>query len=209
MARQRVLLPVNVRPVHYDLTLTPDLTNFVFSGFETVHLEVKTKSDEITVNIKFMEVQKAALTLENGKTLDASINSNLEEERCVFKFSESFEAQTAKLYIEFTGTLNDVMAGFYRSSYTKADGTTSWMATTQFESSDARRAFPCWDEPSLKATFSVTMRVSKHLIALGNMQEISVVDIPNTDLKAVSFGKTPIMSTYLVAFIAGEFDYVE
>eukprot|EP00123_Amoebidium_parasiticum_P001055 comp12046_c0_seq1/m.6750 comp12046_c0_seq1/g.6750 ORF comp12046_c0_seq1/g.6750 comp12046_c0_seq1/m.6750 type:complete len:862 (-) comp12046_c0_seq1:775-3360(-) len=205
---ERVVLPTNVRPVHYDLTLTPDLTNFVYSGFETVTLEVKTKSVDITLNIKELNVTKATLTLEDGSTMEASIHPDLAEEVCRFSFPTPFEPQTARLYVEFDGVLNDLMAGFYRSSYVKQDGSRSWMATTQFEPTDARRAFPCWDEPALKSTFSVSMRVPNDLTALGNMDIIKETQMDG-GMKEVTFDKTPIMSTYLVAFICGEFEYVE
>eukprot|EP01094_Clydonella_sp_ATCC50884_P017334 TRINITY_DN2999_c0_g1_i1.p1 TRINITY_DN2999_c0_g1~~TRINITY_DN2999_c0_g1_i1.p1 ORF type:complete len:463 (-),score=132.41 TRINITY_DN2999_c0_g1_i1:21-1409(-) len=106
----------------------------------------------------------------------------------------------------FEGVLNDQMAGFYRSRYS-VEGEERFMAVTQFEPTDARRAFPCWDEPSLKATFSVSLTVPTNRTALGNMpaEEEQV----NGDLKTIRFGRTPIMSTYLVAFLVGEFDVVE
>ena len=75
----------------------------------------------------------------------------------------------AQIHLEFTGTLNDQMKGFYRSQYTSSDGETRHAAVTQFESTDARRALPCWDEPAVKATFDVTLVVPKDRIALSNM----------------------------------------
>jgi len=101
------------------------------------------------------------------------------------------------------------LKGFYRCQYLSADGQEQrYSAVTQFQSTDARRAFPCWDEPALKATFEVTLVVPKQRIALSNMNIISETSV-GEDLKEVKFAKTPIMSTYLLAFIVGEFDYVE
>ncbi|CAO3595525.1 unnamed protein product [Absidia cylindrospora] len=100
------------------------------------------------------------------------------------------------------------MAGFYRSSYKDDTGNIKYLATTQFEATDARRAFPCWDEPSLKATFDVTLVVPSHLTALSNTNVISQVDISDS-LKQVKYATTPMMSTYLVAFVIGPFEYIE
>lgn len=110
--------------------------------------------------------------------------------------------------MKFTGCLNDKMAGFYRSKYI-VNGEERWMATTQFESCDARRAFPCWDEPALKSRFKVTLIIPDHLQALSNMPIISKKPIENENKIIYSFDETPIMSTYLLAFIVGEFDFVE
>jgi aminopeptidase N len=133
----------------------------------------------------------------------------------------------ATLRLAFTGTLNDKMAGFYRSAYTAPGGERRHMGVTQFEATDARRAFPCWDEPSLKATFSVSLRVPADRTALSNMPPKSSVlssAVPDggdkkgassasqkgpPGWKDVTFERTPLMSTYLVAWVVGEFDVVE
>ena len=101
------------------------------------------------------------------------------------------------------------MAGFYRSSYTDIHGESKIMASTQFESLDARRAFPCWDEPARKAIFGVTLTVPKDMDAFSNMPELSNKTLPGGKKKELTFLDTPIMSTYLVAFCVGEFDYVQ
>lgn len=115
---------------------------------------------------------------------------------------------SCKLIIEFIGNLNDKMKGFYRSKYKLSDGTDGFCGCTQFEATDARRAFPCWDEPACKASFSVEITCPKSLVVLSNMPEISSRDIDN-DNKCVLFDKTPIMSTYLLAWVIGEFESVE
>ncbi|KAL6057849.1 Aminopeptidase [Balamuthia mandrillaris] len=109
--------------------------------------------------------------------------------------------------MRFTGILNDKMKGFYRSKYTNAKGEEAFMAVTQFEATDARRAFPCWDEPALKATFDVTITALNHFDVLSNMPLIDKVQ--EGEFKTVKFATTPIMSTYLLAFVVGEFDYLE
>eukprot|EP01084_Bolivina_argentea_P265221 449467_1 len=100
------------------------------------------------------------------------------------------------------------MKGFYRSKYKLSDGTDAFCGCTQFEVTDARRAFPCWDEPSIKATFSVEITCNKSLNVLSNMPSIDTKDI-GSNLKRILFDKTPIMSTYLLAWVIGEFEYVE
>jgi len=101
------------------------------------------------------------------------------------------------------------MAGFYRSSYTNIHGESKIMASTQFESLDARRAFPCWDEPARKAIFSVTLTVPKHMDAFSNMPEVSNKTLAGGKKKELTFADSPIMSTYLLAFVIGEFDFVQ
>jgi len=117
----------------------------------------------------------------------------------------------AKLEMKFTGTLNDKMAGFYRSTYKNTDGSEGVMATTQMEATDARRAFPCFDEPSLKAEFTITLIAEKHLTCLSNMDVASETEVESAGVtkKAVKFNRSPLMSTYLLAFIVGELNYIE
>lgn len=100
------------------------------------------------------------------------------------------------------------MAGFYRSTYRNADGSEGVLATTQMEPTDARRAFPCFDEPALKAEFTITLVADKHLTCLSNMDVASETEVAGNK-KAVKFNKSPQMSTYLLAFIVGELNYIE
>lgn len=115
----------------------------------------------------------------------------------------------AQLEMTFTGQLNDKMAGFYRSTYKNADGSEGILATTQMEPTDARRAFPCFDEPSLKAEYTITLIADKHLTCLSNMDVASETEVPGGVKKVVKFNKSPVMSSYLVAFIVGELNYIE
>jgi puromycin-sensitive aminopeptidase len=118
---------------------------------------------------------------------------------------ETLEPGEWELHTSFSGILNDHLHGFYRSTYKDADGVEQVIATTQFEATDARRAFPCWDEPDLKATFAVTLIVDENLVAISNAEEISAEPVAGGKV-AHKFAETMRMATYLVAFIVGDFE---
>lgn len=129
-------------------------------------------------------------------------------------FDKTIPAGTkAQIAFTFTGYLNDKMAGFYRSSFKDTDGSTKYIATTQMEPTDARRAFPCFDEPALKAEYTITLIADEEHTCLSNMDQASEkkVDskISGGKKKAVTFNKTPLMSTYLLAFIVGKLNVIE
>ena len=204
---ERVLLPSAVRPVHYTLELHPDLTSFKFDGNEKIDLVVHSSTDKIVIHAKDLIIKGFA----NYKSADGtcfescetSYNSKLST--VSFTFESVLPLGSGVLSISFEGELNNKMVGFYRSKYYDVDGSEMYMATTQFEPLDARRCFPCYDEPAAKSSFSITLVVPSNLCALSNMPEISSSYIAG-GLKRVIFDKTPIMSTYLVAFCVGKFD---
>ena len=202
-------LPDDARPTRYALILEPDLDSFTFSGSEVVEIEVVRETDEITFNCAEIEIHSAAATLANGASHRATaISYDEERETATVTLPFPVAPGKAELRMEFTGQLNDKLRGFYRSSYTDADGAQRWMATTQFESTDARRAFPCWDEPAVKATFDVTLIVPEELEAISNTEPVAV-SVGAAGKKSVRFAETPVMSTYLLAFIVGDLARVE
>mmetsp|Transcript_29685 Transcript_29685/g.53877 ORF Transcript_29685/g.53877 Transcript_29685/m.53877 type:complete len:887 (-) Transcript_29685:86-2746(-) len=211
----RVLLPPTINPIRYDLKFTPDLENFTFSGETTI--EVTTSADvgnDITMHAKELCFATASYVVkgESGEEVHEveEIRVNMKATTVTFVFGGVLPANaTLILKIEYTGFLNNQMAGFYRSSYTDIHGESKIMASTQFESLDARRAFPCWDEPARKAIFGVTLTVPKHMDVFSNMPELSNKTLAGGTKKELAFLDTPIMSTYLVAFCVGEFDYVQ
>ncbi|KAM6559301.1 hypothetical protein CsatA_028540 [Cannabis sativa] len=129
-----------------------------------------------------------------------------EDEILVLEFPQTLPIGDGILDIEFEGVLNDKMKGFYRSTY-EHNGEKKNMAVTQFEPADARQCFPCWDEPACKATFKITLDVPSDLVALSNMPIIE--ENVKGQIKTLSYQESPIMSTYLVAFVIGLLDYVE
>jgi len=129
-----------------------------------------------------------------------------EDEILVIGFGQELPVGEGVLTMNFTGTLNDQMRGFYRSKY-EYKGESRNMAVTQFEAADARRCFPCWDEPAFKAKFKLTLEVPAELVALSNMPVVK--ETVHGPLKTVYYEESPLMSTYLVAIVVGLFDYIE
>ncbi|KAK9487097.1 peptidase family M1-domain-containing protein [Lipomyces starkeyi] len=205
----REILPQNVKPLHYDLTLEPDFEKFTFEGTVSILLDVFETSKEVTVNSLEIEVHSASIDIAGSKYEATSTEFNEAVQTVKFTFDKEFVAGTqVVLGVTFTGLLNDKMSGFYRSSYTAEDGSTKYLATTQMEPTDCRRAFPCFDEPALKATYDITLIADKELTCLSNMNATGE-KILESGKKAVSFARTPLVSTYLIAFIVGDLRYVE
>ena len=152
MAENPHRLPRSVVPARYDIELTPDLEKAVFSGKETIAVNVVESTDEFVLNAHEIELQEVELS-SNGDTLAAKVEVDAEMQRATLRFPRSIEPGEAELKISFTGVLNDQLVGFYKSTFTDTEGNEQAIATTQFEATDARRAFPCWDEPDLKAVF--------------------------------------------------------
>eukprot|EP00794_Sanderia_malayensis_P017827 gene17827-19608_t len=205
-------LPTNVVPSNYEITLQPDLKNFTFKGNEIIDLQVKSSTKQITMNCVDINISDAAFTnLEDSSDVNsANIKYNKDAETVTIVFSSALPSGSGKLSIGFTGELNDKMKGFYRSKYKDLEGVEKYCAVTQFEATDARRAFPCWDEPAVKATFDIRFIVPKSGVALSNMNVIEEEDYKEDEnMRVMTFARTPIMSTYLLAFVVGEFDFVE
>lgn len=205
----REVLPTNVKPLHYDVVLEPNFEDFTFNGTVAIDVEIKEASKEVSINSLEIDVKETKLEID-GKTL-TPVSSTYDEDIQTnsFTFGETLpEGAKATLAIKFVGILNDKMAGFYRSSYLDADGKTKYMATTQMEPTDARRAVPCFDQPDLKSTWAVTLIANSELTCLSNMDVKEEKDLGNGK-KSVSFNKTPPMSTYLLAFIVGDLKYKE
>ena len=203
------MLPPTVRPIRYDLTLAPRLDDFAFRGEETVDIEVLEPTTRITLNCVTLTIRSCRVVLPDGSTRTPTDTSLMaEEETVTFTFREPLPEGQAKIRIEFTGELNDRLRGFYRSKYTDQNGEERYLATTQFEATDARRAFPCWDEPGLKASFQVTLLIPSDLAAVSNMP-IAAETEASPGLKRVTFAETPVMSTYLLAFVVGDLRAIE
>ena len=203
------LLPRSVRPSHYALTLTPDLENATFSGEVSIDILVAEITSEVTLNATELDLASATFTARGGEPLaSTAISYNEDAETAAIHFGEPLPVGTGTLQIAFTGTLNDQLHGFYLSTFRDSGGVERRMAATQFEASDARRCFPCWDEPAIKSTFQVDLIIPAGFSAISNTLE-SAPERTGDGLQRVHFPTTPIMSTYLLAFIVGEMESIE
>jgi aminopeptidase N len=216
-SKDRDVLPDTVKPIHYTLELF-DLElggAFTYQGTVRIQVNINKAVEEITLNTHQLNVSSAGII--DGKSA-SKISYDEKSQRTTFAFSEAVQpSPNAVIRLEFSGTMNNSMAGFYRSKYKPTvtparsvpmDGESHCMFSTQFESSDARRAFPCFDEPNLKATFDVSIEIPEDNIALSNMPEKDVKPSKN-GRNVVTFERTPVMSTYLLAWAFGDFEYVE
>ena len=214
--KPRELLDPNVRPKRYELDLSPDLEQFSFGGSVRIFVDVAAPTRQIQVHAKELYIKKATFTPSSSSSAAAAgalaaveFNHHRKSDFLTLVFAEELPAGAdGVLEIDFDGCLNDQMAGFYRSSYTTSDGEKRIMASTQFEAIDARRCFPCWDEPAAKASFAVTMTVAQDRTAFSNMPVVSSTLLPGGKQRLV-FAESPVMSTYLLAFCVGEFDYLQ
>ncbi|MEY2476855.1 MAG: tricorn protease interacting factor [Actinomycetota bacterium] len=199
-------LPYAVEPQHYELTLSPDLDAAAFTGEERVRVVVHEPVTEIVLNAAELEIHTAELTSDEGDRREATITIDEENQRATITLDGEAATGPWTLGLTFSGILNDKLRGFYRSTFTDDGDAEHVIATTQFESTDARRAFPCWDEPDRKATFGVTLIVDDELTAISNSPIVEETDLGNGK-RQVEFADTMRMSTYLVAFIVGPFEF--
>src|SRR5262249_29600920 len=144
-------LPTTVVPTRYDIRLEPDLGAATFAGDETITVTVGEPVSEILLNAAELEIKSVAIEQQDGAVLQGSASLDPQAERARLLFPTAVAPGECRLRLGFTGVLNDRLHGFYRSTYKDAAGASHTLAATQFESTDARRAFPCWDEPACKA----------------------------------------------------------
>ncbi|WCJ29383.1 aminopeptidase M1 [Euphorbia peplus] len=202
--KNQARLPKFAVPKRYDIRLKPDLSACTFAGSVLIELEIVSETHFIVLNAADLTVNSSSVSFSSSKLIKVELVE--EDEILVLEFSESLPLGVGVLSIGFDGVLNDKMKGFYKSTY-ELHGEKKNMAVTQFEPADARRCFPCWDEPACKAKFKITLDVPSELVALSNMPVLD--EKVNGPLKTVSYQETPLMSTYLVAVVVGLFDYVE
>lgn len=192
------MLSRDIKFINYNLTIKPNLQNYTYIGSEIIKYKVVNKTNTIELNAKQVTITRTSINniIEPVTTLYDKKN-----EKYVIVFDR--EIENGHLYVEFNGILNDQMAGFYRTIHNDQIA-----CVTQFEATDARRCFPCADIPSMKATFDVTLIIPNNLMCVSNMPVKYIVN-GEYGLKRVVFEKTPIMSTYLLAFYVGQSDYIE
>jgi len=192
-------LPVTAIPESYDLTFEPQLTTATFTGDETIHVRLQRQAPSITLNSAEIEFQEVKITA-GGSTQTAVVKPDEVNETVTLTVSKPLAPGEAHIYIRFRGVLNDKLRGFYLSQTARRR-----YAVTQFEATDARRAFPSFDEPAYKAVFHITLIIDKDDMAISNGQIVSDMPGPDPGKHTVKFAASPKMSTYLVAMLVGDF----
>jgi puromycin-sensitive aminopeptidase len=205
-------LPYTVEPRRYELHLTPNLETATFAGEVTLYALAHEATSRVVLHAAELAIREATAAIGGpGNTPEHWVKgvASLDEktERLTVEFPTPFPAGPLTLRVGFTGVLNDHLHGFYRSIYQDDEGSHT-LATTQFEATDARRAFPCLDEPDRKAVFAVTLDVPEGLAAFSNGPVIEETPLPAGG-RRVRFGDTIPMSTYLVAFVVGRLEASE
>lgn len=218
----RDILPEGLKPVHYDLKIFKiDIPALTFAGTVVIEYSATKKVDAVYLNARDLDITSAAVVASSTKTESTigvkEITYDKATEVVTIPLESSIEeGSKVMVTVNYTALIQTNMAGFYRSQYKDANGKDAVMLSTQFEATDARRAFPCADEPELKATFDVSVEVPEAWTALSNMPVVSSTAPGDgkkagepSDVKVVKFERTPIMSTYLLAWATGDFEYIE
>jgi aminopeptidase N len=196
-------LPDAVVPDSYDLQFVPDLSSATFSGEETIHVHLQKPATSVTLNSAEIEIKEASIKSADFRQA-AFFKTDDKSETATITVPSTVPAGPAEIHIRFTGILNDKLRGFYLSKTPRRR-----YAVTQFEATDARRAFPCFDEPAYKAVFRITLVVDKNDTAISNGSIISDTPGPQPGKHTLQFSDSPKMSSYLVAMMVGDFACVE
>ncbi|MGZ0190845.1 MAG: M1 family metallopeptidase, partial [Acidimicrobiales bacterium] len=197
-------LPAGATPNRYDIRLRPALDDSTFIGTVSIQLDVAIETDTFVLNAAELTIGECSV---NGTPATAELVE--EADRLIVRTAAPIATGSATMDISFAGILNDKLRGFYRSTYNDANGAEQVIATTQMQSTDCRRAFPCWDEPEFKAVFGITLDIADGLNAISNGPEIERVTTEENDdgrRTVIRFADTMTMSTYLVAFIVGQLE---
>jgi len=206
-ASEAFRLPRTVEPVTYRLEIEPNVASATFSGTVAIDVVVHETVEEIVLNAAELAVSDVEVATPDGAVVSCSVTFDDELEQVVFRAHSEIPPGPATISCRFTGTLNDKLRGFYRSTHTGPDGETQTIATTQFESVDARRCFPCFDEPDRKAVFEIALIVHPEADAISNSPVVGID--PVGDKRRIRFSPTMKMSTYLVAFVVGKLEATE
>jgi aminopeptidase N len=196
-------LPMIVAPDHYDLTFTVDLERARFEGTETIRVQVAEPTARVVLHA--LDIEFHDVTIGTGPAAQtATVSANPADETATLTVPKPIAKGAADIHVRYTGRLNDKLRGFYLSK-----GKTRRYAVTQFESTDARRAFPCFDEPAFKATFAITLVVNRGDTAISNGKVLSDMPGPAATQHTMKFATSPKMSSYLVAMAIGDFQCLD
>ncbi len=206
VAVNKYRLGSQVLPRHYLITITPNLTDFTFTGEETILIEVVEPTKNIVMNAATLSVSNASVTAtQTHEALAAQIETDKNLERITLALPQTLTPGLYRVKVTFSGVINNENRGFYRSKYKDKDGSEHPVAITIMEPTDARRMFPCFDEPNFKASFKIKAVIDPNLQAISNGEIQQEHFDPALNKKVVEFGNTPSMSTYLVGLFVGNF----
>uniref|UniRef100_A0A671VX51 Aminopeptidase n=1 Tax=Sparus aurata TaxID=8175 RepID=A0A671VX51_SPAAU len=207
----RLRLPRYIIPLHYRLLLHPNITNLSFTGSVQIQIDVQNNTNWVVLHSKGLRISMATILDQNLAHLSDKVlpvlHNPSHEQIGIFSPRVLSNGQKYFLYIEFEAELAEGFYGFYKSTYRTSTGETRILASTHFEPTSARMAFPCFDEPSFKANFSIRIRRSPEYISLSNMPVVSTVEV-HDGLLEDRFDASVKMSTYLVAFVICDFKSV-
>ncbi|MFV1961486.1 MAG: M1 family metallopeptidase [Acidimicrobiia bacterium] len=198
----------HVIPTHYDIRLEPDLETLRFDGSVGIDIDVTTSTDTLVLNTADIDIKSARLLSPSGSIAVSEMSYDEEYERVKLALESAVTPGSHRLEIAYSGIINDQLRGLYKSVYRDAEGNEHTIAASQCESIDARRVFPCWDEPDFKATFQTTMVIASDLEAYTNTSEVGRELLENGRIE-ISFANTMKMSPYLLAFVVGPFETTE
>ncbi len=193
-------LPTAVLPEAYELTFEPNFNDKTFSGRVTVRAEVKEETEVITLNGEGLQIPEAAVIVGQDRH-DCAVTIDAENERIELHLEQALQPGPISVQLSFSGSFNENLVGPYLSTFVDSDGDTKSLATTQFQATHARKCFPCWDEPDLKATFEIELVIPDGMDAVSNGPETGRSG--HDGKQHVTFAPTMSMSTYLVAFVIG------
>lgn len=197
-------LPKTVFPVHYDLSIHPNLTTLDFSGVVRIQLDVQEDTDTIVLHAKRMQVSNVFLLSPEGVRPLKVLEYHPFHQLALMSDTTLTKGRKYEVHLEFAANLSDSFHGFYKSSYSTSTGEVRVLASTQFEATFARGAFPCFDEPAYKANFTIQIVREPRHIVISNMPKLKTVELPGGLLED-HFDTTVKMSTYLVAYIVCDF----
>ncbi|XP_061585550.1 endoplasmic reticulum aminopeptidase 1b [Cololabis saira] len=197
-------LPKTISPLHYDLTIHPNLTSLDFTGVVRIDLDVHQDTSTVILHAKQMQVSSAFLLAPEGARPLQVLEYPSSHQLALLADSALTKGRKYELLLEFAANLSDSYHGFYKSSYRTSSGEVRVMASTQFEATFARGAFPCFDEPAFKANFTIRIVREPRHIAISNMPKVKTAELPGGLLED-HFDTTVKMSTYLVAYIVSDF----
>ncbi|XP_023199956.1 endoplasmic reticulum aminopeptidase 1-like [Xiphophorus maculatus] len=200
----RMRLPVTISPLHYDLTIHPNLTSLDFTGVVRISLDVKEDTSIVILHAKQMHISNVVLLAPEGVRPLRVLEYPRSHQLALLSESVLTKGRKYEVQLEFAANLSDSFHGFYKGSYRTSSGEVRAIASTQFEATFARGAFPCFDEPAFKANFTIRIIREPRHIAISNMPKVKTVELPGGLLED-HFDTTVKMSTYLVAYIVSDF----